>query len=73
MGQSMDERIPMSSQDSAQSEKQPTYDELMEIAKAAIRFHQSLMSDWAAPRPESDKTMKLSDALEKAYFPHFPL
>lgn len=53
------------------SEK-PTYDELLEIAQAAVKFHRSLMSDWAAPRQESGKTLKLSDALERAYMPHWP-
>lgn len=50
----------------------PTYDELLKIAQAAVSFHKSLMSDWAAPRQESRKTLKLSDALEAAYMPHWP-
>lgn len=47
----------------------PTYDELEAIAKAAVRFHRSLMSDWAAPRPERPSTQKQSDQLEAAYLP----
>lgn len=50
----------------------PTYDELLKIAQTAVEFHMSLMSDWAAPRQESRKTLKLSDALEAAYMPHWP-
>lgn len=63
----------MSTQDTVAEERKPTYDDLMEIAKAAIAFHQSLMADWAVPRGETEKTLKLSDALERAYFAHYPL
>lgn len=52
----------------AQTEK-PTYEQLEAIARAAVGFHRSLMSDWAAPRPESKATLAKSDALEQAYLP----
>lgn len=50
----------------------PSYAVLKNIANAAIDFHRSLMSDWAVPRPESEKTLRLGDALSDAYMPHWP-
>lgn len=39
---------------------------------AGIEFHQSLMSDWAAPRRETPRTMRESDKFRDAYMPLWP-
>lgn len=49
-----------------------TEPDLAKIVAAGVLFHRSLMGDWAAPRPESKETMKLSDAFSAAYMPHWP-